>query len=798
MNFRTMYKLSFIVLLSYLIACSPIESSKEYTLWYNAPAKNWMNEALPIGNGYIGAMFYGGVPTDEIQISEEGIWAGGPGANPQYNGGNKKESWKHLANIRSLLAQGKTAEAGKLANTYMVGEISPAEGGAEFGDYGAQQPFGSLLITTDGVDSSYTDYLRKLNISQSLGSVSFKHGGFNYKNFYFASYPSRLLVFRYTNNCKNGTTYRMRYTSPHKNTNITAIDNNTVKIEGSLESNGEQFEGIIWVKTDGIPSFSENEYKIEQARNVEFYVSVASSYKNEFPHYTGTDYKTINHTAIEKAKTNSYEYLLKEHVDDYKKLFDRVSLSLSSAPDTSTMPTDRRLLQYSKGASDFALEELYFQYGRYLLISSSRPGTMPAHLQGKWNHLMSPPWACDYHMNINLQMIYWPAELTNLSECHIPLLQYIESLRQPGRITAREYFNARGWSVHTMNNAYGFTAPGWNFYWGYAPNSASWLGSHIWEHYAFTQDSVYLKQIAYPILKELGEFWLDYLTEDSDGTLVSSPSYSPEHGNISIGATIDQEIAWELFSNLLKASETLGYQNAFIDSIRTAREKLSPLRIGKYGQLQEWKTDLDDPNDKHRHISHLYALYPSYQISPTATPEWAKAAEQTLKQRGEEGTGWSLSWKINFWARLRNGNTSYKMLRNLLTPSVGEGSRPSHSGSYANLLCAHPPFQIDGNMGAVAGITEMLLQSYSDTIRLLPALPVEWSNGKVKGLRARGGYTVDIEWKNGLLQKAVIHDDNSSDGTRSCAINYCKETRTITIPSGKREITISDFPCSIE
>ena len=793
-----MFKHTLIVLLSCLTACTQTSNEKEYTLWYNTPAKSWMNEALPIGNGYMGAMFFGGVPTDEIQISEEGIWAGGPGSNPQYNGGNKKESWKQLARIRSLLTQGRTAEAGRLANTYLVGEISPAAGGAEFGDFGAQQPFGSLLVTIDGIDSSYTDYRRQLNISQSLGSVSFQHDGTDFQNFYFASYPARLVVMRYINNNDKGVTYRLTYTSPHKNTRISASDNNTIQIEGTLESNGERFEGIIWVRTDGTPSFNDNEYKIENARNVEFYVSVASSYKNEFPHYTGNDFQTTNRTAIAKARANSYEYLLKEHVNDYRRLFNRVSLSLNQAPDTATLPTDQRLLQYSKGAQDFSLEELYFQYGRYLLISSSRPGTMPATLQGKWNHLNNPPWACDYHMNINLQMIYWPAEVTNLSECHTPLLQYIESLREPGRITAREYFNARGWSVHTMNNAYGFTAPGWNFYWGYAPNSASWLGNHIWEHYLFTQDTVYLRQFAYPILQELGEFWLDYLIEDSDSTLVSSPSYSPEHGDISIGATIDQEVAWELFTNLLKASRTLGYQNAFTDSIQAAREKLSPLKIGQYGQLQEWKADLDDPNDKHRHISHLYALHPSYQINPTQTPELAKAAEQTLKHRGEDGTGWSLSWKINFWARLQNGNTSYKMLRYLLTPSTGEGSRPSQSGSYANLLWAHPPFQIDGNMGAVAGMAEMLLQSYNDTIRLLPAIPLEWKTGEVTGLRARGGYTVDIKWESGWLRQVTIHSDKVSDGTKSCVVKYCMDTRTVTIPAGKRETSISDIPCSIE
>ena len=757
-------------------------AAQNLELWYRTPASDWMNEALPIGNGYMGAMFYGKPVTDEVQIAEEGFWAGGPGSNKNYNGGNRKEGWKHLPEIRALLREGKAKEAGELANTYLTGEIQEAPSEAEFGDYGAQQPFGSLFVRVDKQDTLYTGYRRSLNLSQSLGEVTYKMGGTTFRNNYFASYPARMIVLGYTNDAEKGENYVLGFASPHPCRNLQMARKDELVITGKLLSNGLNFEGRILVKTDGKTALKDGKYTIRNAKNIELYVTVASAYKNEYPAYTGNDFQGINRKAVDNARTHSYEQLFKEHQLDFKTLFDRVSFSLG-ASGQEQLPTDERQLLYSQGAYDPGLEVLYFQYGRYLLISSSRPGTMPAHLQGKWNQKMNPAWACDYHMNINLQMIYWPAEVTNLAECHEPLIEYIDKLREPGRVTAKEYFNARGWSVHTMNNAYGFTAPGWDFYWGYAPNSAAWLCSHLWEHYNFTGDKEYLKEKAYPIMKEAGQFWLDYLTEDKDGTLVSSPSYSPEHGDIAIGAAIDQEIAWDLFTNLLEAAQYIPADSLFTDSIRIARERLSPLKVGRYGQLQEWKDDLDDPLDDHRHVSHLYALYPGRQITPLTTPELTKAARRTLIYRGEGGTGWSLGWKINFWARLLDGNQSYKMVRNIMRPSISRGDykNPSGSGSYANLLCAHPPFQIDGNMGAVSGIAEILLQSYDGCIDLLPALPTAWPNGYIKGLKARGNYTVDMEWKDGLLRKATV----TASLPGECRVRYQGRVQTLDLKAGE-------------
>ncbi|MCK0158275.1 glycoside hydrolase N-terminal domain-containing protein [Cellulophaga sp. F20128] len=724
-------------------------------LWYEKPANSWMKEALPIGNGYMGAMFFGGPEEEHIQFNEESLWSGGKGEWDQYNGGNRENAHKYLPEVRRLLDAGKYEEAHQLANRELTGTIKADKGNNIWEGFGAYQTFGDLFVKPEE-SGTFTDYSRELDISDAVATIKYTVNGTKHKREYFANYPSRTLVFRFENDSPEGIDYIINQTTVHKNVTF-EYNQNQLIMSGHLENNGMEFESRVLIESDGEKvTFLDDKLKVKAAKTLTLYLTAATDYKNQYPTYKGRDYISINREIIAMVRQRGYDNLLMEHIKDYSNLFSRVNFKLETI-DTNNIPTDERLTAYASGKKDPSLETLYFQYGRYLLISSSRPGTMPANLQGKWNDKTNPPWASDYHSNINIPMIYWPAEVTNLSECHEPLIEYIDKLRPPGRKSAKDFFNAEGWIVNTMNNPFGYTAPGWDFPWGFFPGGAAWYSRHVWEHYQFTQDFDFLKEKGYPIMKEAALFWVDYLTKDSNGNLVSSPSYSPEHGGISTGAYMDIEIAWDIFNNCIKATDVLEIDMAFKKELVLAKAKLLPLQIGKWGQLQEWKEDIDDPENKHRHVAHLYALHPGNQINALQTPELIDAARVSLDARGDDGTGWSIGWKINFWARLFDGDRSYKLLRRAMAITLDDGVNMTDGGGvYANLFSTHPPFQLDGNMGATAGMAEMLLQSHSGEIHILPALPESWPTGTISGLKARCGIEVDIEWKEARLRTVRI------------------------------------------
>ncbi len=761
-------------------------SNQNLKIWYEQPATDWMQEALPIGNGYLGAMFFGGIEEERIQFNEESLWSGGIGEWNDYNGGNRPDAHQHLPAIRALLNEGKYEEAHALANKELTGKIKANKGNSIWEGFGAYQSFGDLYIQTSQ-DKSVRNYRRQLDIDQSIATVSYQAGLVNHKRTYFASYPKRVLVFCFENDAANGTDYEIKLSSLHQKKTI-RLDGSELIMQGALENNGMAFESRILIEAGNANiTFEKGILNISAAKKVILYLTAATDYMNEYPQYTGRDYKKLNKETIGKVTADNYEQIRKEHIADYQSLFNRVSLDLGKTK-SDQWPIDKRLAAYQSGAEDPELEALFFQYGRYLLISSSRPGSMPANLQGKWNHINNPPWASDYHANINIQMIYWPAEITNLAEVHEPLIEYIDRLRPPGRQSAKDFFGTRGWIVNSMNNVFGFTAPGWDFPWGFFPAGAAWYGQHVWQHYEFNPDLDYLRDKGYPIMKEAALFWLDYLIEDELGYLVSSPSYSPEHGGISKGAYMDIEIVWDLFNNTIKALSVLDIDHDFKKELVTAKEKLLPLKIGKWGQLQEWKEDLDDPDNKHRHLSHLYALHPGNQISMLETPELAEAARTSLIARGNEGTGWSIAWKINFWARLKDPKNSYSMLRRALKLSGEKGyNMVDGGGVYPNLFSTHPPFQLDGNMGLTAGIAEMLVQSHAGVIDLLPALPEAWPNGSVKGLKARKGVEVDISWADGILTETKIRA--ALPGTYS--IIYQDLTRVLEVNAIGQEIILN-------
>jgi len=677
------------------------------------PARNfkkiWGSTVYPIGNGRLGATIFGGIAEEHIQFNEDTLWTG------------------------------------------------------DENDTGAFQNFGDMLISLDGHAHAAPDavkYRRELDIETALHSISYELAGVRYRREYFASHPANVLVFRFTADKPGTYTGTISLKNAHQGEPSAA--GNTVTFAGTLDGTmGLNFEAQAMVLNQGGSiSAANGTLSFKGCDSLVILLDAGTDYlnqrdkrwKQEQPHRPIAE-------RLAKAAKRSFGDLLDEHVKDYRQMFGRVTLDLGpTGAETSTLTTDARLAAYRQNKPDPDLEATLFQHARYLMISSSRPGDMPATLQGVWNPYNSPPWRSDYHTDVNVEMNYWFVDQANLSECFLPLAEWVNSIREVRREATHKEFNVRGWATRSENGIFGGATYKW------VPGDASWVAQNLWDHYAFTQDKEYLRTRAYPVLKELCEYWEDSLKPDANGRLVSPKSQSPEHGPVAEGNSYDQQLAWDLFTNYIEASKALDVDSEYRAKVVAMQAKLLGPQIGKWGQLQEWAEDLDDPKDQHRHLSHLIAVHPGRQISPLTTPELAGAAMVSMNARGDGATGWSKAWKICIWARLQDGDRAYKLLGEFIKNNV-----------YPNLWGFHPPFQIDCNFGYAAGVCEMLVQSHLDVIQLLPALPKAWPAGSVKGLRARGGYEVDVAWKDGKVTTWHIR----SGAPREVKVRVNGETQTV-------------------